>query len=169
MKQVFLILLCPILLLASCAAPHSKVIDGVSYPYGEMVSGHPGIVRSPHNLNEFVDVQGFAKNTKVKCPHTGKIFLVPGEKRFRGPTMDEIARGISMGSANSAVILEQQRQSMHQNTMLLNSSIRPLNVQPYRSQPSTIYGQQYGDSIMWSDGSRTDRMGTMYIHNPPPY
>jgi len=47
-------------------------------PYGTPVPGKPGFVISPHALQSgYVDVRGFPPGTQVKCPYTGKIFLVP--------------------------------------------------------------------------------------------
>jgi hypothetical protein len=47
-------------------------------PYGIKVPSKPGFVLSPHDKSaRIVDVQGIASGTKVKCPYTGKTFLVP--------------------------------------------------------------------------------------------
>ena len=46
--------------------------------YGTPVPGKPGFVTSPHSpYAGYVDVRGFPPNTEVKCPYSGKIFLVP--------------------------------------------------------------------------------------------
>jgi len=46
--------------------------------YGTPVPGKPGFVTSTHSpYAGYVDVRGFPPNTEVKCPYSGKIFLVP--------------------------------------------------------------------------------------------
>ena len=46
--------------------------------YSTPVPGKPGFVTSPHSpYAGYVDVRGFPPNTEVKCPYSGKIFLVP--------------------------------------------------------------------------------------------
>jgi hypothetical protein len=51
---------------------------GGGLPYGIKVPTKPGFVLSPHDKSaRIVDVQGIATGTKVKCPYTGKTFLVP--------------------------------------------------------------------------------------------
>ncbi len=47
-------------------------------PYATPVPGKPGFVTSPFApYSGYVDVRGFPPSTEVKCPYTGKTFLVP--------------------------------------------------------------------------------------------
>ena len=49
-----------------------------NFPYSMQVTGKPGFVISPHAPQMgYVDVRGFQSGTEVKCPYTGRIFLVP--------------------------------------------------------------------------------------------
>jgi hypothetical protein len=46
--------------------------------FGIKVPSKPGFVLSPYDKGaRLVDVQGMASGTKVKCPYTGKVFVVP--------------------------------------------------------------------------------------------
>lgn len=48
------------------------------YPMGEKISGKTGLVKSPYaRYAGEVDVKGIPSGTQVKCPYTGKIFIVP--------------------------------------------------------------------------------------------
>jgi hypothetical protein len=48
-------------------------------PYGIPVADpkEKGLVYSPYDKTKKVDVRGVAPGKKVRCPYTGKIFLVP--------------------------------------------------------------------------------------------
>ncbi len=54
------------------------VVAGRDLPYGTPVPGQLGFVTSPHDPTAgLVDVRGFAPGQEVRCPYTGKTFLVP--------------------------------------------------------------------------------------------
>jgi hypothetical protein len=57
-----------------------KVTDqaGDDLPWGVAVPGEKGLVYSPYTPEtSVVDVSGFEKRSKVKCPYTGNFFRVP--------------------------------------------------------------------------------------------
>ncbi|MDD5261554.1 MAG: hypothetical protein PHD76_06855 [Methylacidiphilales bacterium] len=61
---------------ANAASPSTA--QQAKYPLATKVSGKPGIVRSPYaQYAGDVDVRGIAPGTQVRCPYTGKIFIVP--------------------------------------------------------------------------------------------
>jgi hypothetical protein len=56
----------------------STPTTGREIAYGTPGPGKPGFVTSPHSpYAGYVDVRGFPPGTEVKCPYSGKIFLVP--------------------------------------------------------------------------------------------
>ncbi len=58
--------------------PTTHAPAGDQMPFGIKVPGKPGFVLSPYDKSAgIVDVQGIASGKKVKCPYTGKVFLVP--------------------------------------------------------------------------------------------
>ncbi len=61
----------------STPTPPAKPTSG-QLPYGIKVPNKPGFVYSPYDKTAgIVEVTGFASGTKVRCPYTNKIFLVP--------------------------------------------------------------------------------------------
>ncbi|MEM1158554.1 MAG: hypothetical protein AAGH72_09885 [Verrucomicrobiota bacterium] len=60
------------------ASTEQQQAPTVRYPSGTKVSGKPGLVKSPYApYAGDVDVKGIPAGTQVKCPYTGKIFIVP--------------------------------------------------------------------------------------------
>jgi hypothetical protein len=48
------------------------------YPYGILIPGKPGFVKSPYAPSKgYIDIRHYRKGAEVKCPFTGKIFLAP--------------------------------------------------------------------------------------------
>ena len=50
--------------------------DDSDLPYAKPAPDKPGYVTSPYHTG-YVYVKGFPRGTKVRCPYTGKLFLVP--------------------------------------------------------------------------------------------
>lgn len=58
--------------------PSSATTPAREIPIGTPVAGKPGFVTSPYKPTAgYVDVRGFSPGEQVKCPYSGKIFLVP--------------------------------------------------------------------------------------------
>jgi hypothetical protein len=65
-------------MLATPTPTPAPVVTGRDLPYGTPVPGQPGFVTSPHDPTAgLVDVRGWAPGQEVRCPYTGKTFLVP--------------------------------------------------------------------------------------------
>mgnify|MGYP001559268404 CR=1 FL=1 len=61
----------------SGAVDIDKLPKKKGYPYGIKTST-PGLVKSPYAADKaLVDVSRFQSGNFVRCPHTGKIFVVP--------------------------------------------------------------------------------------------
>ena len=68
------------IILVACSKPKESEATPTPVPmqYGVAVPGKPGFVSSPYAPSAgYVDVRGFPKDTEVKDPYSGKIFLVP--------------------------------------------------------------------------------------------
>jgi hypothetical protein len=62
----------------STRMPPPPALTPKEYPVGTPVTGKPGFVTSPYKpYAGYVDVRGFSPGEQVKCPYSGKIFLVP--------------------------------------------------------------------------------------------
>ena len=60
------------------SAPSTQKVVKGDYPYGIPVPGKQGLVKSPYAPDQgLVDTRGFSRGQEVKCPYTGKVFLVP--------------------------------------------------------------------------------------------
>jgi hypothetical protein len=61
------------------AEMQKSIAEPESLPVGVPVEGREGMVRSPYHDKEggWVDVAGLPPGSKVRCPYSGKIFLVP--------------------------------------------------------------------------------------------
>jgi hypothetical protein len=61
----------------SGAVDIDKLPKKKGYPYG-IKTNTPGLVKSPYAPDKaLVDVSRFQSGNFVRCPHTGKIFVVP--------------------------------------------------------------------------------------------
>lgn len=59
-------------------APRPSLPPPQQLPTGTPVAGKPGFVTSPYAPRAgYVDTRGFSPGEQVKCPYSGKIFLVP--------------------------------------------------------------------------------------------
>ena len=57
---------------------HSSREEKSALPYGVRVPSKPNLVTSPHApFAGYVDISGFSRGAKIKCPYAGKHFLVP--------------------------------------------------------------------------------------------
>ena len=72
----------------SASTPESitpKSDDG-AIPYAKRIDGRPSYVYSPYaSKSQIVDVSGMSPGAKVRCPYTGKLFLVPAAAKGSTP------------------------------------------------------------------------------------
>lgn len=65
-------------------APPAASPPAAKLPFGAAITGRPGFVNSPYaEKHQLVDVTGLAVGTEVKCPYTGKLFLVPPQQQAK--------------------------------------------------------------------------------------
>jgi len=58
--------------------PSTESSNTRSYPSGIIIPASPGFVKSPYAPDQPpVDVRGYASGTKLRCPYTNKIFIIP--------------------------------------------------------------------------------------------
>lgn len=75
---------------------------GEEVPFGLLVEGRPGYVRSPYaQSHQIVDVTGLKVGTSVKCPFSGKFFRVPAAHAAMNATLN--AKGAALGEIESPV------------------------------------------------------------------
>ena len=68
-------------------------------PFGLLVEGRPGFVRSPYaQSHQIVDVTGLKVGASVKCPFSGKFFRVPAAHA----AMNESVKAVGPGEGLSA-------------------------------------------------------------------
>ena len=76
MKRVFLLLAWSHLLGGGSEALPYRPNFGKEGP-PQMRPAKPGFIRSPYGEHKILDVRGMPPGTRIMCPFTGKIFLVP--------------------------------------------------------------------------------------------
>ena len=111
--------------LTGCGSVSSQVpVAKGDYPFGIPVSDKPGFCLSPfYSGPELVDVQGISAGSKVKCPFTGKVFLVPKASRVSGAA---ILAGVATGlkQAGDNIQRQQELDAYNARTRALSSPIQ---------------------------------------------